>query len=127
MFITSNSWLDVDYGTSLQEFFLRFTNLKRIIDYTTRSFEQADVNTVITVLTRKPKELFNTVDEGCVNFVLLKRSFDELSREIIEKMLECYAGKVKEVEVFGGKVYSYEDDDIRVRSVKAVELSLIHI
>ncbi|MCA6212800.1 MULTISPECIES: Eco57I restriction-modification methylase domain-containing protein [Thermococcus] len=123
VFITSNSWLDVDYGTSLQEFFLRFTNLKRIIDYTTRSFEQADVNTVITVLTRKPKELFNTVDEGCVNFVLLKRSFDELSREIIEKMLECYAGKVKEVEVFGGKVYSYEDDDIRVRSVKAVELA----
>ncbi|MDI3475156.1 MAG: hypothetical protein PWQ95_884, partial [Thermococcaceae archaeon] len=61
VFITSNSWLDVDYGTSLQEFFLRFTNLKRIIDYTTRSFEQADVNTVITVLTRKPKELFNTV------------------------------------------------------------------
>ncbi|MBC7094479.1 Eco57I restriction-modification methylase domain-containing protein [Thermococcus sp.] len=123
VFITSNSWLDVDYGTSLQEFFLRFTNLKRIIDYTTRSFEQADVNTVITVLTRKPKELFNTVDEGCVNFVLLKRSFDELSREIIKKMLECYAGKVKEVEVFGGKVYSYEDDDIRVRSVKAVELA----
>lgn len=123
VFITSNSWLDVDYGTSLQEFFLRFTNLKRIIDYTTRSFEQADVNTVITVLTRKPKELFNTVDEGCVNFVLLKRNFDELIREIIEKMLECYAGKVKEVEVFGGKVYSYEDDDIRVRSVKAVELA----
>jgi len=123
VFITSNSWLDVDYGTQLQEFFLRFTNLRRIIDYTTRSFEQADVNTVITVLTRKPKELFNTVDDECVNFILLKKNFDELSLEIIDKMLNCYAGKVKEVEVFGGKVYSHEDDDVRVRSVKAVDLA----
>lgn len=123
VFITSNSWLDVDYGTQLQEFFLRFTNLRRIIDYTTRSFEQADVNTVITVLTRKPKELFNTVGDDCVNFILLKKNFDELGLEIIDKMLDCYVGKVKEVEVFGGEVYSYEDDDIRVRSVKAVDLA----
>ncbi|USS41572.1 BREX-1 system adenine-specific DNA-methyltransferase PglX [Thermococcus aggregans] len=123
VFITSNSWLDVDYGTQLQEFFLRFTNLRRIIDYTTRSFEQADVNTVITVLTRKPKELFNTIGEECVNFILLKKNFDELSLEIINKMLDCYVGKVKEVEVFGGKVYSHEDDDVRVRSVKAVDLA----
>ncbi|WP_175059794.1 N-6 DNA methylase [Thermococcus sp. 2319x1] len=123
VFITSNSWLDVDFGKALQEFFLRFTHLKAVIDYTTRSFEQADVNTVITVLTRKPKELFNTVGEECVNFVLLKRGFDKLSREIIEKMLECYVEKVKGIEVFGGVVHSYEDDDIRVRSVKAVELA----
>ncbi|WP_461866509.1 Eco57I restriction-modification methylase domain-containing protein [Thermococcus sp.] len=123
VFITSNSWLDVDYGTQLQEFFLRFTNLRRIIDYTTRSFEQADVNTVITVLTRKPKELFNTVGDDCVNFILLKKNFDELSLEIIDKMLYCYAGKVKEVEVFGGKVYSHENGDVRVRSVKAVDLA----
>ncbi|MCA6214101.1 N-6 DNA methylase [Thermococcus bergensis] len=123
VFITSNSWLDVDYGTQLQEFFLRFTYLKRIIDYTTRSFEQADVNTVITVLTRKPKELFNTVGDECVNFVLLKKNFDELSLETVEKMLNCYVGKVKEVEVFGGKVYSYEDDDIRIRSIRSVELA----
>ncbi len=123
VFITSNSWLDVDYGTQLQEFFLRFTNLRRVIDYTTRSFEQADVNTVITVLTRKPKELFNTVGDDCVNFILLKKNFDELSLEIVDKMLYCYAGKVKEVEVFGGKVYSHEDGDVRVRSVKAVDLA----
>ncbi|AEH24470.1 Eco57I restriction-modification methylase domain-containing protein [Pyrococcus yayanosii] len=123
VFITSNSWLDVDYGTALQEFFLRFTHLRAVIDYTTRSFEQADVNTVITVLTRKPEELFNTVGEECVNFVLLKRNFDGLSRGIIDRLLECYAGKVKGVEVFGGEVYSYEDDELRVRSVKAVELA----
>lgn len=123
VFITSNSWLDVDYGTQLQEFFLRFTNLRRVIDYTTRSFEQADVNTVITVLTRKPKELFNTVGDDCVNFILLKKNFDELSLGVINKILNCYAGKVREVEVFGGKVYNHEDGDVRVRSVKAVDLA----
>jgi len=123
VFITSNSWLDVDFGKALQEFFLRFTHLKAVIDYTRRSFEQADVNTVITVLTRKPKELFNTVGEECVNFILLKRGFEGVESGVVEKLLECYAGKVKGVEVFGGEVYSYEDDDVRVRSVKAVELA----
>ncbi|MFA4662432.1 Eco57I restriction-modification methylase domain-containing protein [Pyrococcus kukulkanii] len=122
-FITSNSWLDVDYGTQLQEFFLRFTQLRAVIDYTRRSFEQADINTVITVLTRKPMELFNTVGEECVNFVLLKRDFEEIDLDTVGKLLKCYAGKVKGIEVFGGKVYSYEDDDVRIRSVLAVELA----
>ncbi|WP_232462917.1 Eco57I restriction-modification methylase domain-containing protein [Thermococcus sp. P6] len=123
IFITSNSWLDVDFGKALQEFFLRFTHLRAVIDYTRRSFEQADVNTVITVLTRKPKGLFNTVGTECVNFVLLKRDFGELGLNVIDRLLECYAGKVDGVEVFGGKVYSYEDDELRVRSVRAVELA----
>lgn len=123
VFITSNSWLDVDFGKALQEFFLRFTHLKAVIDYTRRSFEQADVNTVITVLTRKPKELFNTVGEECVNFILLKGGFEGIESRVAEKLLECYAGKVKGVEVFGGEVHSYEDDEARIRSVKAVELA----
>ncbi|WP_297065235.1 Eco57I restriction-modification methylase domain-containing protein [Thermococcus sp.] len=123
VFITSNSWLDVDFGKALQEFFLRFTHLRAVIDYTRRSFEQADVNTVITVLTRKPKELFNTVGEECVNFILLKRGFEGIDSKVAKKLLECYAGKVKGVEVFGGEVYSYEDDGARIRSVKAVELA----
>lgn len=123
VFITSNSWLDVDFGKALQEFFLRFTHLRAVIDYTRRSFEQADVNTVITVLTRKPKELFNTVGEKCVNFILLKRGFEGVDSKAAKKLLECYAGKVKGVEVFGGEVYSYEDDEGRIRSIKAVELA----
>jgi len=31
-FITSNSWLDVDFGKDLQEFFLRYGHLKMVID-----------------------------------------------------------------------------------------------
>jgi len=133
VFITSNSWLDVDFGTALQEFFLRFTHLKAVIDYTKRSFEQADVNTVITVLTRKPKELFNTVGEEPVNFVLLKRDFNELLKtkngenggidfSIIENILRPHFEE-KGIDVFGGTVHSYEDEDVRVRTVRAVELA----
>ena len=49
-FITSNSWLDVDFGKDLQEFFLRFGELKMVIDNRAkRSFAQADVNTVIVL------------------------------------------------------------------------------
>lgn len=123
VFITSNSWLDVDFGKALQAFFLRFTHLKAVIDYTRRSFEQADVNTVITVLTRKPANLFNLLDEeSFTNFVLLKRGFEEVNRELVDKILDPHFDE-KGVEVFGGTVHSYEDDDIRVRSVKAIELA----
>jgi type I restriction-modification system DNA methylase subunit len=55
-FITSNSWLDVGYGSDLQEFLLRRCNVKMIIDNKAkRSFKQADVNTII-VLFGPPKE-----------------------------------------------------------------------
>ena len=123
VFITSNSWLDVDFGKALQEFFIRTTHLKAVIDYTRRSFEQADVNTVITVLTRKPAKLFNLIDEeSFTNFVLLKRDFNGVDMETLNKILEPHFDE-KGVEVFGGVVHSYEDDDVRVRSVKTVELA----
>ncbi|NJE08379.1 hypothetical protein E3E31_07560 [Thermococcus sp. M39] len=123
VFITSNSWLDVDFGKALQEFFIRTTHLKAVIDYTRRSFEQADVNTVITVLTRKPPKLFNLLDEkSFTNFVLLKRDFGEVDMETLNKILEPHFDE-KGIEVFGGIVHSSEDDDVRVRSVKAVELA----
>ena len=50
-FITSNSWLDVGFGTRLQEFLLDRVKIKAIYDNSyIRSFKDADVNTVITVL-----------------------------------------------------------------------------
>ncbi|ASJ00335.1 hypothetical protein A3K92_01985 [Thermococcus gorgonarius] len=123
VFITSNSWLDVDFGKALQEFFIRATYLKAVIDYTKRSFEQADVNTVITVLTRKPSKLFNLIDEkSFTNFVLLKVGFEGVDRRLVSKILEPHFDQ-KGIEVFGGIVHSYEDDDVRVRSVKTVELA----
>ena len=51
--ITSNSWLDVDYGKYLQEFFLRGFKIKTIIESKVEKwFEDADINTCITILER---------------------------------------------------------------------------
>ncbi|MEQ8464549.1 Eco57I restriction-modification methylase domain-containing protein [Coleofasciculus sp. E1-EBD-02] len=50
-FITWNSWLDVGYGSDLQEFLLRHCHVKIVLDNgAKRSFASADVNTVITLL-----------------------------------------------------------------------------
>jgi len=50
-FITSNSWLDVGYGADLQEFLLKQGQVKMIMDnQARRSFAQADVNTIIALL-----------------------------------------------------------------------------
>ncbi len=57
--ITSNSWLDVDYGGDLQRFFLENFKIKVVIESKVeRWFEDADINTVITILERcsKPEE-----------------------------------------------------------------------
>ncbi len=47
--ITSNSWLDVGYGRNLQEFLLKYVPITAIYDNPKRSFEHADVNTIITL------------------------------------------------------------------------------
>ncbi len=49
-FISSNSWLDVNYGKSLQEFLLKYVSIIAIYDSPKRSFEHADVNTIIALL-----------------------------------------------------------------------------
>ena len=48
-FITSNSWLDVGYGKELQEFLLKYVPIIAIYDNPKRSFEHADVNTIIAL------------------------------------------------------------------------------
>ena len=55
VFITSNSWLDVGYGSGLQEWLLHNMEIVDIYDnQARRSFKSADVNTVIVVF-NKPK------------------------------------------------------------------------
>jgi len=80
-FITSNSWLDVDFGRDLQDFFLRFGHLKMVIDNrANRSFAQADVNTVI-VLAGPPEHQHPLSEEEMkarpVRFVVFQVPFEE--------------------------------------------------
>jgi hypothetical protein len=81
-FITSNSWLDVDYGKELQEFLLKYCNVKAIYDNEAkRSFKHADVNTIIALLdaphTDKPNvwPALNTT----ARFVMFKKPFEEVT------------------------------------------------
>lgn len=64
-YITSNSWLDIGYGGTLQEGLLTNTEIRYILGNTAaKSFEDADVNTVITTL-RKSTKLTNTETAFC--------------------------------------------------------------
>ncbi len=78
-FITSNSWLDVGFGKSLQEFFLKRTRIYSINDnQSKRSFKEADVNTVIvfsSAPTNRRKEKANL--ENTAKFVMWRIPFDE--------------------------------------------------
>lgn len=86
-FITSNSWLDVDFGKDLQEFFLRHGHLKMIIDNRAkRSFSQADVNTVI-VLAGPPQRKRGLSEEEMrgrlVRFVTFRTPFEEIMNPVV--------------------------------------------
>ena len=75
-FICSNSWLDVDYGAWMQEFLIKNCKVHYIIDnQSQRSFSNADINTIISVL-EAPKPI-NKLNDVTAKFVMFKKSFDE--------------------------------------------------
>jgi hypothetical protein len=80
-FITSNSWLDVGYGKDLQEFLLKYCHIKAIYDnQAKRSFEHADVNTIIALLGPPGIEAMGkrwTALKDTARFVMFKRPFEE--------------------------------------------------
>lgn len=86
-FITSNSWLDVDFGAKLQEFLLRRTKIIGIYDnQAVRSFKQADINTIIIFTTAPSKDEKSNLSHFA-KFVVFKKPFDEvLKKEILLKI-----------------------------------------
>jgi hypothetical protein len=88
-FITSNSWLDVGYGADLQEFLLKHSHVKLILDNEVkRSFAQADVNTVI-VLLAPPDDRREDGLSKTARFVLFKKPFEEVTRAEVFKAIEA--------------------------------------
>jgi hypothetical protein len=75
VFICSNSWLDVEYGAWLQKFLLDEYETSAIYESSgKRSFNAADVNTIISVIA--------TVDEPLnhsIKFVNIKSGFDDFA------------------------------------------------
>jgi type I restriction enzyme M protein len=75
--ITSNSWLDVSYGSALKEFFLDHFKVKAVIgSWAEPWFEDAAVNTIITILEKEDDK--KERDKNITRFVKLKKKFTEL-------------------------------------------------
>lgn len=88
-FITSNSWLDVGYGADLQEFLLRHSHVKFILDNERkRSFAQADVNTIIALLA-PPDDRRETGLGRTARFVMFKAPFEDVLDADTFKTLEA--------------------------------------
>jgi methylase of polypeptide subunit release factors len=108
-YITSNSWLDVDYGKDLQEFFLKHCKIVAIIETKERVFPDADINTVITILEKCDDE--KERNNNLVKFVKLKVPLKELippDEEGRFKFLDDLVNKIENTREL------YEDDKIRI-------------
>ena len=116
-FICSNSWLDVGYGAWLQKFLLKKAPVHFILDnHAKRSFEAADVNTIISIIDAPQKK---AREDHLIKFVAFKQPFEDVifSENLIaiEETKEIF--KTQEYRVYpisAGSLYEagleYEED-----------------
>jgi hypothetical protein len=132
--ITSNSWLDVAYGSVLKEFFLDHFKIKMIVaSWAEPWFDDAAVNTVFTVLEKCDDE--KERNNNLVHFVKLKKKFIELIPERNLKLesnnrwrridgivntIESAQYKAKKIDK---KISSFKNEQMRVRLIEQNELS----
>lgn len=123
-FIVSNSWLDVDYGKGLQEFFLNNYKIIAIIESKVeRWFADADINTCIVILEKCKDPVAR--ENNPVRFVYLKKELSEFvppagdnreeelrrSREI-DKLIDTILSHDK----------LYQNDELRIFPIRQNEL-----
>lgn len=128
--ITSNSWLDVAYGAVLKAFFLDHFQVKMVMaSWAEPWFEDAAINTVVTVLERTDDP--SKRDSNLVRFVKLKKPltdlipFRDLRLEGNQRWqrIDDIIGTIESAEhqknarVVSGVVHSFENDDLRVRMI----------
>jgi hypothetical protein len=114
-FITSNSWMDIGYGKRLHEGLLKLTDLSYILGNTSeKSFEDADINTYMTIANRKQQEVL----ADHTRFVRLSRPFFEYNyAEEYEKFLIDPKSDVEQIEMDGESVHVSTSDGIRTASL----------
>ena len=77
VFLTASSWLDAGYGAALREFMLANFRVIAVIESSCESFfEDASINTAITVLEREPNAI--TRSENPIRFVRLNKRLREI-------------------------------------------------
>jgi type I restriction-modification system DNA methylase subunit len=123
-FIVSNSWLDVDYGKGLQEFFLNNYKIVAIIESKVeRWFEEADVNTCIVIL-EKCKDRKER-DENLVRFVYLFQPlsyFVPAAQEMWQKQIERLNEIDKLVKTIMAHSEFYQNEELRIFPKSQAEL-----
>jgi len=79
-FITSNSWLDVEFGFNFQRFLLHNMEIKAVYDnQAKRTFAESDINTVISVFKRPAKP--DLIASNVIRFVAFKKPFEHVLNE----------------------------------------------
>ena len=131
--ITSNAWLDVNFGYELQRFFLNNFKIVAILESRCEPwFLEASVNTVITVVERC--EDAEKRDANLVRFVKVKRPLTELIQgdPEIEAMLRWkHIAKlvghiensgIKYTNFFPMNIVTEEDENFRIRILRQEEM-----
>lgn len=127
-FITSNSWLDVDFGSVLQEFLVKYCPSIKVFDnQVQRSFASASVNTIMCFFD-KPVIDSKDIMTGNAQFVNFSKPYEEsiwtetmaeLDHQVLNKKFESKEIKTGEV-VFTKRT----TDELRVIDIDAKNLWL---
>ncbi|MBF0538325.1 MAG: N-6 DNA methylase [Nitrospirae bacterium] len=137
--VTSNAWLDVAYGYELQRFFLRNFKVVAVIESRCESwFEDATVNTIVTILQRCKDE--DVRNDNNVRFVKLKKRLKELIPWDIKLPMQRWFGLdrlIHTIERAGSEHYrldgervvntlnghvTFETEDFHIRVIRQGEL-----
>jgi type I restriction-modification system DNA methylase subunit len=123
-FVVSNSWLDVDYGKGIQEFFLKYYKIVAIIESKVeRWFVDADINTCIVILERCTDK--KQRDENLVRFAYLQkplRHFIPAAQDLWEKQLNRITETDKLVKTILAHNEFYQNDELRIYPKKQSDL-----
>ncbi|MHA1562313.1 MAG: Eco57I restriction-modification methylase domain-containing protein [Promethearchaeota archaeon] len=74
-YIVSNSWMNVKYGYNFQEYVCSYFKIKQIFDNEYRSFQRAQINTVISIF---HKPIDNIDKMNAVKFIKWKIPYNKL-------------------------------------------------
>ena len=125
--VTSNAWLDVNYGYALQRLFLNHFKIVAILESRCEPwFEAAAVNTVVTILERCENPADR--DDNPVRFVQVKRRLAELLPQDMRlealtrwQRLNGLVGRVTSLYEAADDIMqpvTHQDDEFRVRLLR---------
>jgi type I restriction enzyme M protein len=123
VFLTASSWLDVGYGAPLREFLLSNFRVIAVVESGCESFfEDASINTAITVLEREPD--FGAREEHPIRFVRFNRKLSEILAKPRADKVDPAVQLARDIErgkpSAGGKSY-------RLRLISQTELLKISV